>query len=68
MEKGTAAPPPLFGPCLLWPNGRPLRSSSVLTESFSDGDDLDNTDKWHHNYTETEVLHINNDQHQLEIQ
>jgi len=23
-ERGTAAPP-LFGPCLLWPNGRPSR-------------------------------------------
>jgi len=23
MERGTAAPPPLFGPCLLWPNGYP---------------------------------------------
>jgi len=22
MERGTAAPPPLLGPCLLWPNGR----------------------------------------------
>jgi len=22
-ERGTAAPPPLFGPCLLWQNGRP---------------------------------------------
>ena len=23
MERGTAAPSPLFGPCLLWLNGRP---------------------------------------------
>ena len=23
--RGTAARPPLFGPCLLWPNGRPLQ-------------------------------------------
>ena len=22
-KEGTAAPPPLFSPCLLWPNGRP---------------------------------------------
>jgi len=24
-ERGTAAPPPLFGRCLLWPNGRPFQ-------------------------------------------
>ena len=32
LERGTAAPPPLFGPCLLWPNGHQsqLRLSSCL--------------------------------------
>jgi len=29
-ERGTAAPPPLFGPCLLWTNGR---SSQLLLSS-----------------------------------
>jgi len=31
MEKGTTAPP-LFGPCLLWPNGRP---SQQLLSSYN---------------------------------
>jgi len=31
-EKGTAAGSPLFGPCLLWPNGRP---SQQLLSCFS---------------------------------
>jgi len=37
-ERGTAAPP-LFGPCLLWPNGCPsqqLLSSCDLTNSLVD--------------------------------
>jgi len=39
-KRGTAAPPPLIGPCLLWPNGRPsqqLLSSClfiVMSENF----------------------------------
>jgi len=39
-EKGTA--PPLFGPCLLWPNGRPsqqLLSSCLLFLLFKIPDD-----------------------------
>jgi len=32
LKRGTAAPPPLFGPCLLWPNGRP---SQLLLSSCS---------------------------------
>ena len=24
-RKGAQQPPPIFGPCLLWPNGRPSR-------------------------------------------
>jgi len=31
METGTAAPPPLFGPCLLWPNSYP---SQLLLNSL----------------------------------
>ena len=29
--KGHSSPPPLFGPCLLWPNGRP---SQLLLSSY----------------------------------
>jgi len=28
-EKGTAAPPPLFGPCLLWPRS-PISATAEL--------------------------------------
>jgi len=31
-KRGTAAPPPLFSPCLLWPNGRP--SQLVLSTCY----------------------------------
>jgi len=33
LERGTAAPPPIFGACLLQPNGRP--SQLLMTTSFS---------------------------------
>jgi len=29
-ERGTAAPPPLFGPCLLYPNSRPSLATAEL--------------------------------------
>jgi len=32
----------------------------VLAESFADGDDFNDADKWHHHDTETEVLHNGN--------
>jgi len=29
-ERGTATIPPLFGPCLLWPNCRPFQQTTEL--------------------------------------
>jgi len=37
FRKGHSSPPPLFGPCLLWPNGRPsqqLRSSCFTGKQY----------------------------------
>ena len=40
QKNGTQPPPPIFGPCLLWPNGWIHQDANLYGGSFGPGDNV----------------------------